>query len=937
MSWSSNGSLGSVQSKVANQASLTLTAAMAASPGKLLVLIIAVDNHGSGDGDENAIKLVTDSVGNIWREAREFANGQGGAQRGTVCSVWYCNVTKQLNSGSTIVIQFTNPGDRDASAATGWVFANDHGTVYVSTADARASDNAQPGTLSPTTTNAEFLRVRGVAGEMANTATPAFSPTASWTTFTANGTTGGGAASNMSVRGEWRIATGTAFSSNPGWASADDASVYVAFSEALESERLFLSGSTTLGGLGTFNISKSFDPETGTELATLPHAYHAPMWSWSEGKIPWLVPQGASDPDHDFGYVDCGGSQLIRTINYQSIQSYGGFFGPDAQGRMVVRINSRVYWLDNDYSTLSTIDGVDWGALGQYSVPWMTPSGRIRLLAVSENFGSNLYRVGLREFDPEASSTTGSWINTDLFIAKGTSGGHAPHVLPDGGVYFFRRDGVFNLGDQPLLILYFLTPAGTLIGVDVTETFKFQSGTWFDGSPQYSTYIPKGLALNAASDKLYALFTTRGNNALYPPWKNRVYRASNADFSDFTLLYELQLGPGSDQDLWSVPILHPGNCSSTGGPGGPSPAPNGDDRYCVHSKALSLAGASLPPSWINDVRNLGVGRVRVDVRYTVVPEAADCDADDATIDQALASISATLVGYKTRGVEPLAILTGGILAITLDPNNPSNSFRPGAVGVCAATGQTYMQAFPARAAMIAAKLHASAGVTCFQIWNEPNVPNNADLTENPQYIGDYNTFAQLVSNTASAIRAALSGVDVTIVTGGVFISDINPTSDTTYLIQTMSALKALGPACWQQIGVHNYRSGPTNANSTQNALDTAFTADAIDPRTMWLTEFGVQRGCTDSACSVVEPSGSAQRIALEDWYTNLINPRLVTSGGTIDAAFWFSHEKEQESANPPTMWNNWGLTNWDSDGHINPTTQHWPSWAGLQQIIQAEA
>src|SRR5581483_12024011 len=147
----------------------------------------------------------------------------------------------------------------------------------------------------------------------------------------------------------------------------------------------------------------------------------------------------------------------------------------------------------------------------------------------------------------------------------------------------------------------------------------------------------------------------------------------------------------------------------------------GDARYGVHSKARSNAGPPVASSCFADVRNLGVGRVRTEIRYTLFPQAADCDASDTTIDQALDPIGVALAAYKRAAVEPLAILASGILGVDL-----STDFRPGGTGLCPATGKNYFQAFSDRAATIASKLHTLAGVTCFEIWNEPNVPLTPD-------------------------------------------------------------------------------------------------------------------------------------------------------------------------------------------------------------------
>ncbi|HZT06994.1 MAG TPA: glycosyl hydrolase [Chloroflexota bacterium] len=359
----------------------------------------------------------------------------------------------------------------------------------------------------------------------------------------------------------------------------------------------------------------------------------------------------------------------------------------------------------------------------------------------------------------------------------------------------------------------------------------------------------------------------------------------------------------------------------------------GDARYGVHSKALSNAGPPVASSWFADVRNLGVGRVRTEIRYTLFPQAADCDASDTTIDQALDPIGVALAAYKRAAVEPLAILASGILGVDL-----STDFRPGGTGLCPATGKNYFQAFSDRAATIASKLHTLAGVTCFEIWNEPNVPLTPDGDENDQYIANSDDFAQLVFGAANAIVAALAPVEVTIVTGGVFFSDHQ--DDFPYLTDTMTTLKSLGPASWQQIGVHAYWSDAAYAGGRLDDLSNALEAGEIEPRTLWITEFGVQRACQDPACPVDERSGLEQASDLATWYSEAINPRLSSGGGAVDAAFWFSHENELQSAGA-TVWNTWGLTNWDTNGdtleaEISPS-QHWPSWEQLRESMAPPA
>jgi hypothetical protein len=87
------------------------------------------------------------------------------------------------------------------------------------------------GSLDATTPNVECLRVRAIASE-GNTGT-LLTQTSGWTRFGLARSGTGTADTEMEVRGEWRIATGTSFPSAPtgGAGIADHASAYVAFNE----------------------------------------------------------------------------------------------------------------------------------------------------------------------------------------------------------------------------------------------------------------------------------------------------------------------------------------------------------------------------------------------------------------------------------------------------------------------------------------------------------------------------------------------------------------------------------------------------------------------------------------------------------------------------------------------------------------------------------
>ena len=246
MTFSSGVSVGSTNSKVANQASLTLNFGIFQCPvqGELVVAVIAVDNNQTTDGDEGAVTGLTDNFGNTWQKGAEFTNGQGAVQAGATCAIWFSKWTNPVAgspTAGTITVSFSNATSRDASAITVWRFQASDATktaVVVEATATLASDNtANSGSLDATTASIECLRVRGMAFEQ-DIVNAGISPTLFWSAMDTNGTTGGTAATNMSVLGEFIItSTATGAASNPTGSGVlgDWASVYVALKEALPS------------------------------------------------------------------------------------------------------------------------------------------------------------------------------------------------------------------------------------------------------------------------------------------------------------------------------------------------------------------------------------------------------------------------------------------------------------------------------------------------------------------------------------------------------------------------------------------------------------------------------------------------------------------------------------------------------------------------------
>lgn len=228
MAFASVGTLGTVAQTANNQTTIVLTTTAALEAGNLGVIIVAVDNNQTTDGDEGAISSMADSAGNTWNKAIEFCNGQGAAQAGTTVSIWYCVPTITLASGGTITGNYTNNASRDESCATAWEFTFSGSIAIEGTPAGLANDGADPGSLDVTTSNIACLRIRGAAGEV-NNATEWTPTSGSWTVFT--GERSANVATAQAVRGEWIISTGTGAASDPTWTTGDMASGYVAFKE----------------------------------------------------------------------------------------------------------------------------------------------------------------------------------------------------------------------------------------------------------------------------------------------------------------------------------------------------------------------------------------------------------------------------------------------------------------------------------------------------------------------------------------------------------------------------------------------------------------------------------------------------------------------------------------------------------------------------------
>lgn len=226
------GALGTGGGNAGNYSTFPTTTTATLEAANIGVIIIAVDNNQTTDGDEGGVSGVVDSAGNTWLKGAEFTNGQGTAQAGALCSVWYVQAATQLASGGTVTASFTNNTSRDAVSTTLHEFTVTAGSTIAleGTPGTLANDSADPGSLNVTTANIECLRIRGVASEQSARTLTA---TASWTKFTDGAASGGAGANGMCANGEFLISTATGAASDPSVSALDCASVYIALKEVV--------------------------------------------------------------------------------------------------------------------------------------------------------------------------------------------------------------------------------------------------------------------------------------------------------------------------------------------------------------------------------------------------------------------------------------------------------------------------------------------------------------------------------------------------------------------------------------------------------------------------------------------------------------------------------------------------------------------------------
>ena len=204
---------------------------VAFTAGNVAILWAAMDNVATTDQNSNDCTSVIDTTGNnTWVKLREFTNAQGAGAAGATTCIFYSILTTGVGTGDAIRFTHTSVTARAISVIEFTIGAGNTVSIVGTPVDL-ANDAADPGSMTVgSLASAEHLWIRSIALERANASCTATSG-GLFATIPNNGTTGGGAASNMNVCGEWDVATATTNTSDPGATAVDNASIFLALDE----------------------------------------------------------------------------------------------------------------------------------------------------------------------------------------------------------------------------------------------------------------------------------------------------------------------------------------------------------------------------------------------------------------------------------------------------------------------------------------------------------------------------------------------------------------------------------------------------------------------------------------------------------------------------------------------------------------------------------
>lgn len=235
MSISPIGSLGHANDKNTSVVIVTVTPARTVPVGRLLVAWVAWDSVFDVFSPSNFEEgfTVYDTGGNVWTNIAARTDTQGFFATGGWAGILVTQITTQLTTSDTITVQGREPGNLTCKAVSIEEFdIGGAGFRWAQAANGYAHHEARivdpPAMSFDMQYGLEWLELHCLATEGPNS--DSYTWDTDWTQIAGDGTTGGSADSNITLRGGYRIATesSTSVDVSNGTATRDNSQVLTA-------------------------------------------------------------------------------------------------------------------------------------------------------------------------------------------------------------------------------------------------------------------------------------------------------------------------------------------------------------------------------------------------------------------------------------------------------------------------------------------------------------------------------------------------------------------------------------------------------------------------------------------------------------------------------------------------------------------------------------
>jgi hypothetical protein len=200
--------------------------------GSVLIARLSMDNSGL-NGIATTV-AITDPRSNVWVVGAAANQDPGAAAAGISCRVAYCVVANAYTDGDDLTITYGNNTAADTTVVEEWANIDTDNPEAVAQTVAAGGSATPSVSRTPTAAGQLFYGALGIEGPLGDAYTQDADTTdGAWASLTSLSTASGTAASNATVRGAYKLVTGTTGQTwNPSITSRDWAAVALVFNPA---------------------------------------------------------------------------------------------------------------------------------------------------------------------------------------------------------------------------------------------------------------------------------------------------------------------------------------------------------------------------------------------------------------------------------------------------------------------------------------------------------------------------------------------------------------------------------------------------------------------------------------------------------------------------------------------------------------------------------